>query len=931
MKRLLSLVVSAALLVSTPGLSFASTGADYLKQYAFVKGNEKGDLMVNAPLTRAEACVLLAEIYGEKEQAQKYDKASGFKDIKKGQWFYGFITYAQSKGWVKGYSDGTFKPKDTISAKEWSSMLMKALSYDVTWATVEEDLLTLGIVVTADDKEAILRGEAFEAMWQTVNTPRNGKDVALGVELGKLESETKPVESFKITQGSVTSLREITLQTTVPLDDKYATDLRQYEVSAKGIYDLSVKKVTYDKAQGKLQLFLNKAVPQQTDVAINIKKMVSETGAVIENRQMTVTLLDVTPPTVVGAKTIGKRAIKVTFSEPLMSRSDQDAAFSSDAIPKLAYNVFSLNDGKISISDVTLLNNQKEAIIETYADLTGTIKVKSTEGLKDYFGFKVANMDLAVTYTPDTTAPMVVTVEDVSPVGVTLVFNEDIKIISTAITNYYHTNTSTYVDEISSTKHLDGNRLRLNFTRNILSSGTNVVYLNANIIQDYSGNKNAMLQATVTLEKDTVKPVVNKVYPVSESLIRAEFSEALFNRNGEAQSRANFKFLDEQGRDMSHLISTVVYRSDLQAVDIAFTQGLRGLYKLDISGVKDYSENVVDSKAFEVTMKDLTPPDPSKWTARVYNTGKADQMIKIKFDEPMLTTGSNSMLLSEKYIVNGIALDKLDSSLLRMDGTDDYSAVVIYYPGKAVNGGVDFTVNTASKIEIGRLSDAGENYIRAFSTSLKLEGKGYMDVLEVAQVGRNQVAVTLSDLASAINMSDFIVEGNGKTYTAVDYQSETVENRKTKITMTMSEDLLGDSKNLRLRILSNGTSNMYGETLNKGMTPMALLDKMKPFVQTVSFDGVLGNYVTYTRSTGVAEIKFSEAIDPRTVSLLSFTIGNFKVNDIKVEGNGIKIYLDAADRDKVSLYDTIVQKVEVRDLSGNGVTGLMLNFGKIYP
>lgn len=930
MKKIVSLVLCCSLLMGSPSMALFGTGAASLKQYAFIQGNEKGDLMVEKPLTRAEACVLLSEIYGVKETAKQYRLGGDFKDVQKNQWFFGYISYAKSKGWVDGYTDGTFKPTNTISSKEWASMLIRALSYKMEWTTVEEDLLTIGVVVEAQNPDSILRGEAFEAMWQAVNVPRNGKEISLGVELGRLEAPPQPIEPQKLAIGEITSLRELVLKTDGPLDAKGVSLLKNYEVSAKGMQDLAVIKVEYNESQGKIHLILNRAMTQNSEVELKVKGLVGKNGLPLENQTLTIKLVDTTMPSIVSAEQIGKRFIRVVFSEPLMSLEDQMGSSGLVGIQKLSQQALVLNDGTLGIKDISLQKGHKVAIVETFGDLKDSLKIKAREGAKDYMNIRVMDKNVDVTYALDTLAPKIVGYENLSPTEVTLIFNEDIRLMNFSNASFYHTSPANIVDEMVVGKHLDGNRLTLKFSRNMMNSGNQNIYIASNVLADYSGNLNASLSYSLNIEKDTVAPEVLKVIPISDTVVRVYFSEPIFNRNNEIHTRSNYKLVDEAGKDISDLIRTWVYKAEDQSVDLVLASPLKGLYKLSVMGLKDYSENLLVENSNNFMMKNLTPPNPSKWVAKLYQGGTQNQMIKIKFDEPMALNGGNSILLPEKYVINGMALDKLDQGLLRIESPDQGNSVLIYYPGKLVKNGVDFNTIQSGKIEIGRLADVDGNYIQAFSTSLVLDTQSYLKIEKVSQIDKNKVQVLISDHVEQVDVSDFLILGPNRWYQVLESQV-TYGNNETSIVLTLNMDFDDTIAQTKFRIIGFKTKNNYGEIFNPQKIEFPIEDKMKPYVIRTAIDGLFGDHVIYSKSTGIAEIKFSEPIDPKTISLLSFSIGTYKIRDVQVIGNVVRLYVDFPEKDKVSLYDALTQRVEIRDLSGNGVENLILNFTKIYP
>lgn len=63
-----------------------------------------------------------------------------FSDVKKGLWYESTIQWGISKGMVKGYADGTFKPNKTVTEAEFLAMLIRSFeptlnsSGNVHWA-----------------------------------------------------------------------------------------------------------------------------------------------------------------------------------------------------------------------------------------------------------------------------------------------------------------------------------------------------------------------------------------------------------------------------------------------------------------------------------------------------------------------------------------------------------------------------------------------------------------------------------------------------------------------------------------------------------------------------------------------------------------------------------------------------------------------------
>lgn len=52
-------------------------------------------------------------------------QSASFTDVNPGDWYYQYVTFARSKGFVTGYSDGSFHPNSNITRAEAISMIMQ--------------------------------------------------------------------------------------------------------------------------------------------------------------------------------------------------------------------------------------------------------------------------------------------------------------------------------------------------------------------------------------------------------------------------------------------------------------------------------------------------------------------------------------------------------------------------------------------------------------------------------------------------------------------------------------------------------------------------------------------------------------------------------------------------------------------------------------
>ncbi|MDD4781437.1 MAG: S-layer homology domain-containing protein, partial [Tissierellia bacterium] len=137
MKKVLSLVLVIAMVLSSMSFAFASTPTDIadsdyekainaLVALDVVDGYEDGTYRPEKTITRAEMAKLLVEAlgYGKLTEGAK----SGFSDTQN-HWADKWVAIASGTNLVVGYPDGTFKPDQVISYNEVLTMVIRALGY----------------------------------------------------------------------------------------------------------------------------------------------------------------------------------------------------------------------------------------------------------------------------------------------------------------------------------------------------------------------------------------------------------------------------------------------------------------------------------------------------------------------------------------------------------------------------------------------------------------------------------------------------------------------------------------------------------------------------------------------------------------------------------------------------------------------------------
>ena len=101
---------------------WCNTAISTIAKLGIVKGRTAERFDPNAPITRAEFAAICARF-----DASKHDGDSNFTDIS-GHWAEAEIERAASLGWVRGYTDGTFRPGNHITRAEAMTMINRVLN-----------------------------------------------------------------------------------------------------------------------------------------------------------------------------------------------------------------------------------------------------------------------------------------------------------------------------------------------------------------------------------------------------------------------------------------------------------------------------------------------------------------------------------------------------------------------------------------------------------------------------------------------------------------------------------------------------------------------------------------------------------------------------------------------------------------------------------
>ncbi|MCI5643672.1 MAG: S-layer homology domain-containing protein, partial [Peptoniphilus sp.] len=99
----------------------AAVSTEKVSQPSYIAGFPDGTFKPSKEVTRAEAVRMFVKLVNNGAELPNNPKTS-FKDANNA-WYSDEINYAVSKGFIKGYSDNTFKPNQAITRAEFAQMI----------------------------------------------------------------------------------------------------------------------------------------------------------------------------------------------------------------------------------------------------------------------------------------------------------------------------------------------------------------------------------------------------------------------------------------------------------------------------------------------------------------------------------------------------------------------------------------------------------------------------------------------------------------------------------------------------------------------------------------------------------------------------------------------------------------------------------------
>ena len=111
------------------------TAVDIMARQGVIKGYEDGTFRPNQPITRREFAAIAARYAGN------IDAWKTFRDVPPTDWAYTLINRVAGAGWINGYEDGTFRPNNNITRAEVVAIVNRMLNRKADKAYVDNNLM----------------------------------------------------------------------------------------------------------------------------------------------------------------------------------------------------------------------------------------------------------------------------------------------------------------------------------------------------------------------------------------------------------------------------------------------------------------------------------------------------------------------------------------------------------------------------------------------------------------------------------------------------------------------------------------------------------------------------------------------------------------------------------------------------------------------
>lgn len=561
-------------------------------------------------------------------------------------------------------------------------------------------------------------------------------------------------------------------------------------------------------------------------------------------------------PEVTSVSSLGTKAVKVVFSEPVANVKQSN---------------FTL-DGKAFYGKVNVIGNEVTLTPYSSSALTVGEHTLQVEKVQDFAGFTSVTTTHEVTVVEDKDAP---TVAEYSATleTLTLTFSEDVD-PDTLDEKKVYWKSGDSKKAAYDYEQLAGNKVKYFFKdSNTLPTGTVVVYVEG--VKDYSGNQIAAdTKLNVTPEIDQTRPVVKKVEAVDGDTIKVTFSKNLDETS--AQTKGNYSVTDKDNKVIA-VKSATLDSNNKNVVTIELYSNLStGNNKLTIKNVKDNTklQNTMLDYSEVIVKGDTTAP---KIDSTVANSDQ--RRVVIGFDEKMdvetLTDYSNYLVKIDGQ------LRALTANIADIDVLHDGKVVAITFVEKLSGKEVSFTtpssntVTQVTELQVLAVKDVAGNLLSDFTSNNNkvnlTSANTALRVLESKLVDSKTVEVKFNagivSAPKAAVESIAAVVGGAQSVDSIEFDGSST------IKIKFARAFKSDASNVSFDIDPTDLETLAGKGTGSAITVNAPEDKVAPSI--VETDAVKSKGGS---DTDTIIVTFDEAIKPAGLALVA--------SDLEINING---------------------------------------------
>ncbi len=851
---------------------WAAKAVDFLVTKEVLEGDEAGNFIPQGELTRGQAAKILALTL---DLTVDPTASSTFADAK-GHWSDAYIAaiVAHNKDIITGFEDGTFRADGKITREQFAKMVVEAFEIELDetkevaaftdvseWATTHVQILaSQGIVLG-------LGGTKFGG--SDTLTREQGAVFAhrtLVEEARETVADKATTTATKVESVTATNLKEVTVTFDGTVDAATAQNEENYSTTAGAIQSAALSE------DGKtVTLTLDTGVVMENQKAYKVSVSNVKAGdKVLNQKDIAFSPLDNVLPTVSSVKSLGNKAVRVTFSEPVKNvtssnfKLDEKSFFGSATVTGNVVILKPYDASILSVGDHKL----STSLVEDYANLKSLTATNDFTVVEDKEGPKVV----------EATA----TLEKA-----TITFNEDIDPETVTATDVYWLSGTTkkYAKTVTVS---GGTKLVADFSNNPLPAYETTLYIDS--VSDYSSNVNSTKEVKITATVDQTRPTVTDVkLATNKTDITVKFDKAVT-----AGDKKYFTLTDKDGKVVPVKAATATDTTN-KTFKVSTYSALTaaGTYNLKVSGVQDKTALMNTMLDYNTT---FTVGDTGNPTIQGISASNATRSVVITFSEKMdLASISNpaNYLISldtDGYAGAGVASLRTLPADVEVRPVQDGKAVLLVFPKQIGTTDVSFptadTITSAlnfgsvQSITVTGVKDAAGNILEGYTVPKPVVQKDASVVAYdtddygssfAVQTDRKTIKVKFDQPIGTVSASDFTLSGapTGVTITSA------VSNGTNVVTLTTNANTGTSGVSVAVNE-GNGIKTVAGNAVTP-KTAFAAYDEVAPVT-------VVAENTSLVLANNTITLPFSEALK-NTGSLAELYANDLVVKDLS-KSNG---------------------------------------------